>query len=471
MYLSILSLVVACVFQPLGVTQDAYSNGASPTKVLIEGQNPVTKHDTEALGQLAIIGNDGNVYVSLIGSDGQLLDQRQITTDATAALEAKGRSYHRLSWSTDGHLAFAAMDRSTHKVEGQLYTVPVSVEHRKSSLTVGEPSLIWRGDGGYVIYISWAPSHCANEPSCSQLAFLEAIPETMRLHVIQLSNANPVSKARRLLQTGRPFYFSWSHRGDSLLWHINGSALHNPDAALGRTDFVNDLERVFDERPGSFLAPAWSPTAEHWLAVTLNRSDELAETGNKDASSTKAGELRLFEGRHAVTIADVPINAQYVWSPDGDTVAYAHRQSVESGRFGPIHLYDVERRETRLLTSPTWNVRGFFWSPDGQHIAYIHDLGAPDPRWMQWRIISVDHGEENGYSAFRAAFGMRFILGSFSQYAQSHRYWSPNGRYLLMVDEDEVLVTRIWLVDRYATSKKLPVSIGEGSLAVWSWGN
>ena len=70
---------------------------------------------------------------------------------------------------------------------------------------------------------------------------------------------------------------------------------------------------------------------------------------------------------------------------------------------------------------------------------------------------------------FRPADQMRFITNSFNQYTQSHRFWSPDGRYLLYADKDNQGGDRIWLVDTWAPRGARPIFVDEGSLAVWSW--
>lgn len=59
-------------------------------------------------GRLAFVGADGNVYVTAPGVPGSI----QVTHDATAPAEGEGLSYHRIAWSPDGFLAFAAVERT-----------------------------------------------------------------------------------------------------------------------------------------------------------------------------------------------------------------------------------------------------------------------------------------------------------------------------------------------------------------------
>lgn len=62
-----------------------------------------------------------------------------------------------------------------------------------------------------------------------------------------------------------------------------------------------------------------------------------------------------------------------------------------------------------------------------------------------------------------------FVIGSFAQFAQSHRFWSPDGRYLPYADRDRHLNERIWLVDTWAVRSAAPLLVDEGVIGVWSW--
>jgi hypothetical protein len=86
---------------------------------------PLTSDEIPALspspnsGRLAYIGGDGNVYVTTPDRSQTIA----ITADATAAPEYPGYSYHRLSWSPDGRLAFAGVTRTNDDATSVLYVL------------------------------------------------------------------------------------------------------------------------------------------------------------------------------------------------------------------------------------------------------------------------------------------------------------------------------------------------------------
>ena len=137
--------------------------------------------------------------------------------------------------------------------------------------------------------------------------------------------------------------------------------------------------------------------------------------------------------------------------------------------FGPIQIYDLATRTTRQVTEESFDISGFFWSPDGTRLAYLSRLALREAVWLQWRVVNLETGEDRGYAAFNPTYQMRYVVSSFNQYAQSHRLWSPDSRYLVYADQDEQRVERIWLVDTLAERGSEPIFVAEGTMGFWSW--
>ncbi len=137
--------------------------------------------------------------------------------------------------------------------------------------------------------------------------------------------------------------------------------------------------------------------------------------------------------------------------------------------YGPIHIYDLASGESRRITDLDLHVQAFFWSPDGARIGYLNWLALPNEAWAQWRVYDLTTNQDRGFNAFLPSFPMRMMIGSFNQYAQSDRFWSPDGRYLTYADRDRALVERVWLVDTLAPRGADPILVDEGVIGVWSW--
>lgn len=429
---------------------------------------PTGDHTRPAVGWLAYIGGDGNVYVTT-GDRGSTI---RITSDATAGPEESGLSYHRLAWSRDNQLALAAVTRSGNRASGKLYVVgPIGAPDSAGSAKPLTPRLVAEDDEHFIIYSFWSPAdytNCGPGGVCGRLGYLIEETDGVGLHLLDYDHAEVTD---HLVETGRPFYFSWSPDGRYLLWHAGGAARHNPEAEVGLLDVTDPrghdkaVSRQPLSNPGLFDAPAWAPDQRHWLAVAANGdTDRLlryAASGDPGTVLTRAPDRRIA----------------FAWSPDGSRVAYAVQERRDDAFYGPVHFWqsrgNVQMGEAGALTNPAFDVAAFFWSPDGRRLAYLSRLVLPDEVWFQWRVYDLDRRVDRGFTAFHPTPLMQFMIHSFNQYAQSHSVWSPDGRFLVYADRDRRLTDRVWLVDTWAPAvdgRTEPILVGEGSLGVWSWG-
>ncbi|GAB4462113.1 MAG: PD40 domain-containing protein [Anaerolineae bacterium] len=394
-------------------------------------------------GQLAYIGRDGNIYLT----DGGLSAKIALTTDATAPPEGEGRSYHRISWSPDGRLAFAAVTRAANTVSSQIYV---------TTGASAPPQLVAENEQNFVIYLHWSPAPCPNRPACRHLAYLiekdrvEASGD-IGLHLLEIEGD---AVANDLLGLGRPFFFSWHPEGRLMAWHTGGARRFNAAAQLARFSLDTDRAEPLSQPPGLFLAPAWSPTGEGWLGV-------LAD----DATDR----LHLLDAAAPQPLAEALDNQfAFVWSPDGRQAAYAIRKSATDPLFNPIHIVNVQTGQSRRLTDRAFRIAAFFWSPDGEKLAYLQQPAVGED-WLQWRVYNLRTGIDRGFAVFVPSYQMLYVLGSFNQYAQSHRLWSADSRYLVYADRDEGLVQRVWLVDTANPNGAQSILVDEGTFGVWSW--
>lgn len=404
----------------------------APTRVVAPTPLP-----REGPGRLAYIGSDGNVYVT--GPDGA--NTVAVTEDATVPPEHMGLSYHRVSWSPAGQLALAAVERSMEGARSRLYVV---------ERPGGPVRPVGRSDESFVIYIHWSPRPCGDGPACGRLAYLIEEQAAISLRLVEFG---PDTVSNRRVGSGRPFYFSWSEDGRQILSHTGGARQNHPQARLTLFDLAAGEAEVLPQVPGLFIAPAWSPRADHWLLVS---------------AEGRVNHLQQFS-RQPVTLASaVDKHLTFAWSPQGDRVAYAVQEEGDEFLFGPVQLFDRQSGRSRQVTEEGRRIAAFFWSPDGQKLAYLTRV-TPNTAWLQWRVYDLVREQDRGYEAFNPSFQMRMVVGSFNQYAQSHRFWSPDSRYLVYADRDSNRIERVWLVDTLADKWADPLFVAEGSIGIWSW--
>ena len=388
------------------------------------------------ISRLAYIGGDGNVYVT---QTADLQAKQRLTDDAEVASELQGLSYHRLSWSRDGWLAFASVRRDGDMAQSKLYVLPA---------LDGEPLVVAESDSHFVIYNYWSPKPCLTEDPCQQMVYLIEEDDDIALRLVTIAGAQVTNER---VGQGWPFYSSWSPDGRSLLWRTGWIA----DGAITQYIVPPGRSEVLPLSPGGFLAPAWSPTGDGYLVVT------------RDGAMNK---LQYIAGDTVRTItAESGSSIAFAWSPDGRQVAYMVRAQENDPYFGPVHLYDLDSGQNQRVTDAGLRPVAFFWSPDGQQLAYLTWLPVEQNQLNQLRVLDLTRETDRGLALFNASPLMRFALNSFNQYAQSHRFWSADGRYFVYAAREGDNQDRIWVIDMRAGEDGQPVFIDEGSIGYWSW--
>lgn len=432
-YLFLVLLALAAC-QPAGGAIRPTPSPSPQPDIATTGQPP------GSAGQLAYIGSDGNVYVTTADR----VTTTAITTDATAPWEGPGLSYQRIAWSPQGQLAYAAVTRSGNNATSTLYVTQ----------TPGQPAqVVGRSDDHFVIYIYWSPATCPGRPACRQLAYLIEETEEIALRLVKKEGARVENRA---IGFGWPFYFSWAADGESILWHTGTGQPDNP-ALLAHYHLARDELEPLPHSPTNFMAPAWSPQGDVWLGAL---------------ATPEAGQLQLLGGDLPLTVADAPDGGTaFVWSPQGDRVAYAVRGRANQPFFDPIHIFDLETGQSTQLTDRGLRVLAFFWDPSGQRLGYLTRLSLPENvEWMQWRVYNLSTGADRGFKAFNPSLQMRFVMGSFNQYAQSHRFWSPDGRYLVYASRNDLTrEEQVWLIDTWSEDGANAIFVDRGTMGFWSW--
>lgn len=398
-------------------------------------------------GQLAVVGEDGNLY--LIGS-GAL---QAVTSDAEMQGSAR-RAYAHPSWSPDGWLSYVQVETEDEE-SGVLRVLAVKPGH-------GEPRELYQTDDHNYIYGYWSPAPCASGSGCGRLAFLMTDQDSLTLHLAEVTTDESQPVQQGVIGRASPFYYSWSPDGAAMLWFRNGDRLSVYDVALEKV--IEELADI----PGLFQSPIWS--GAEWLYARKddgrNRLIVAGEDEAREVGQPVSGVI--FFGR----------------SPDARQIAYAGGGFPLSG----LTVLDVSIGD-EFVYENIEDVVSFFWSPDSTRLAVItveeyqplpearqsgsfarpaRQDSEPEIRFVL-NVVDTRTHEVNRLEPFFPTEEQFYMLQFFDQYAQSHRLWSPDGRYfVLVVQAHGSEKAEVWLVDMDNPTLE-PLVLMEGRLAIFSF--
>lgn len=401
---------------------------------------------SHAAGILAYIGLDDNVYRLDPATD----EPTALTDDASTL-----RRYYWPTWSSDGRLAFFAHEI----VRGGALHLQVYVTPPGETAAV----LAYESDTEQLTYAYWAPSNCEASAHCRDLAVLLTTANGLR--AIRIRDEAP-DFTTEMMGRGAPFYYSYSPDATRMIWQRFGTRLELYDTA--RNEVIDRLP----DTVGVFQAPMWSPVDDRLLFSTLTDEGEHNLV-------IAAGEERQ------VIAANQRGVLWFAWSPDGAHVAYKRNH----GRLAVVGAQSGEE----IVGSSTNGVVAFFWSPDGQRIAYLtlpssddapqvraidgpREVGglASPPRQgnslptLTWHVLDLATHTNRVLVAFTPTAEMAYLVAFFDQFAQSHRVWSPDSRYLVYSDNPADGPPTINLIDATDPAAE-PIIVAEGQVGVWSF--
>lgn len=417
---------------------------------------PTLSQGATYLGQIAAVGQDGNLYRLSSGID----HPEPITTDAVQQADPfLARIYLHPTWSRDGWLSYMRGEIS-EEIGSSLEVYAV---HPQSS----HPIRVLRSVTDSYVYGFWSPQECPTTPDCGRFAFLMGEDGQVALHLAEVNSESQTPLSEGTLETADSLYYSWSTDGSTMLWFENQSrlSLYEVESATR-----SDLEM---EPYGLFQAPSWSPSAEQFLfARSAGGANDLALGGALDDIIASQLDGFVFFG----------------WSPDGKRVAYAHGAYPLS----PVTVAGQEDWDNSAV-STVGNVVAFFWSPDSTKIAIVaseHDAGPiaairsaavansasgfqpvmqPGTSTLVWYVMDALSGQTTRLASFIPSSDQLYVIQFFDQYAQSHRVWSPDSRFLvyshIAEDSGDPIIS---LVDTEIVGQS-PVKLMDGRIAVFSF--
>lgn len=361
-------------------------------------------------GRLAVVGPAGNIVV--MDPDGS--NEQAMTTDAGS--EA---FYAQPVWAPD----------STRLAWGQVTPTgfSVGIGELATGVTTSVPM------ENFPFFIHWSPDG-------AHLGVLRNGTTGVELEMIDFAAASS-----SVVDTGRPYYFSWSPPGDRLVAHAGARRFLtvSPDGeqkGLGDTD------------PG-YLAPQWTPAGIFHVVegVLVLESEE----GSRSPVVAVPGAVNFVasdDGSHVALQSPAGGNGAVSVSSHGLELVPPGVVAVVAATSGEVEV--VGRRPAL----------GFFWSPNGRSLLVLEV--APDRRAVVPRVWQVE-GETREYPAFLPVPQMfRDFYPFFPQYAQSVSLWSSDSSAFAFAGAVG-LNSGVWVQE---LDRDEPHRVSRGTWVAWSPG-
>jgi TolB protein len=412
-------------------------------------QSPLLSTLERKSGLIAYLGIDGNMYVSDQGGKAP----KQLTDDALIP-ESQGGPllyYQYPTWSRDGsQLAFVGVGAEGGQTSSKLLIANMDDDSVEN---------IYSSESEHPIYLNWSPDN-------ANVSFISSNVSGQNL-ILQSVPAE--GGERTILDTGSPYYWSWSPDGSVMIVHAGGAAASSPEhLAFLNVDATTVTEQGLDSTPASFQAPAWSPDGSRIaFARVTGEENEIIVT---DAAGQNPEKIGSFAEKTA-----------FAWSGDGTRFAYIDGvQALDAGTIGSLHVMDMETSEEIVKDA---NIIAFFWSPSGEELAYFvllqaqseensstdsGDAAQTTPQFvLELNVLDVTSGESRELFTYRPTQQFLSLLPYFDQYHQSVTIWSPDNNNLVLSFLGGSGDPGIAVVA--ASGNLEPRFIASGYLAFWSW--
>ncbi len=284
--------------------------------------------------------------------------------------------------------------------------------------------------GAVPFYLSW-------DPTSSRIGYLGNSPSVG----IELGLVDVAASSYAPIDSGSPFYMSWSSTGKQLLVHVGTDRLDRLA--------IDGSHVSLDDRPGTFTAPVWTADGRTMIYPSAGESGQRLVA--YDVATQRRQVLVRFTGGIA-----------FVVSPDGRRVAF----QVFHGQTLATPLSVVDRKTGTIERAANEYSPAFFWSPDGSKLLSLLPEAAPGRIWFRWGVWEKDGSSFSTERFVPSLVFSRDYLQFFEQYAQSMRLWSPDGSAFVYAGEEESGGSGIWI--QPATPDTAPVRLADGVVASWS---
>lgn len=337
---------------------------------------------------ILVVDNEGNIAILEPAPGGPV--RRIVATDGLWPVWNPRRKL----------IAFARLEASDGKLTTTVRTATLAGEdgrvlHRSSP---GAPAIIGPRLPAYSL---WSPSG-------DTLATVgTAAEQGLRLF---LSDAD-ASYTSDAVASGAPLFPAWSPDGQRLAVNAGGEL------------FLVDLTtspRVVSTFPGrvvGFRTPAWGPDGKDLVfALPANEGVRVVRS-NPDGSDVQP-------------LAELPGGVALGFRPHTRHLTIAMTAAPETGMFNRLWRIDLAAPDTPALLARGPFV-SYHWSPTGERLTLLVPSQTGDGRYVLHSRLP--DGTMAGVSdVIVPSQDYRSAIGFFDQYAVSHSFWSPDGRWFLV---------------------------------------
>lgn len=374
---------------------------------------------------IAIVDGGGNVAIYDVVAD--ILNP--VTDDAGSTTV-----YTQPTWSPDGSLlAFVELFNAGDGgfVAGGTGTVAQGQAQLPGAATIH----IVDAGGGPVMTAPtpFIPFYMYWSPDGEWLSFLGSSPPSIGLALLDLSTGSVGE-----VDNAQPYYYAWSP--DSSQMFINAGGL--PLYYLGTDGNRTQLETA----PGNFTAPQWQGDALMYVSEPPGEQWIVLDKG--DASNP----------RRVVPVTNAAVAGL---SPAGDQIAFIDVQpNATPVNLGLLQLYsDGEVRDIGMGAS------SFFWSTDGTRLLYMTVTAVGGETFLQWNVW--EDGTSTGFEPMLPSQTLfTQYLPFFSQYANSHSFFSPDATAFVYAGFDVDRRPGVYVQE--IEGDRPARWIADGTFAVWA---
>ena len=379
--------------------------------------------------------------IAYVDLDGRIHTMRPDSVSEQDTISPEKGFYTWPVWSPDGtQIAFSGVPPS---VNG-----PGTLSLYISQLGDSEARIIYANDPGMGPILNGMPHYPIWSPDSSHLAFMASVSQGLTLFLDDISD----DKDATVVLRDSPLYASWSADSRYLMVHA-GVDHFLVEAATGRS-VAN-----FASQSIGYRAPAWWPLDSNKVALLQSESG----VQNLYIADVETGERTLID--------EIPVNAAFLWSPDGSSLAVAKSRLQNGLIFQNISIFSPDGAKKAVEVEG--NILAYFWSPDSSKLAYI--ILTPKRGVLHVMMLDANTGDRWPLMEFSPTRDQSTIFQFFDQFAHSHSPWSPDSKSLVFAGRLQgegisVSINRqtgpqIYVMD--IGPDPSVTSIADGSLAFW----